>query len=272
MDFSDIFRRYNKYYPPFYLRLIVCLAVGHFFVAYGEEDSLLQMFKEPGYYLSLAGSFIIALIVGEFINCCNVYFERPYVPGYLSLRRMLLVAGVCIFLSVLLAIGLATVYFYLRNTSITLAGYFTYDFAVVICFVVMVNAYYLIANLLAMKQVYRRHLPNRKLPPVAADGPTAPAIIFSEGKGNMVMQFDGCRFGWTKTLAETIGELPADSYFMVNRSEIVHWAAISYYEAGESNTLRLIMIPAFLHLRITVAQRRVVDFKTWFERERLQSG
>ena len=259
--------RDESIYPNFRIRLLWCFFAGSFLVVFGEKDEFWEMIQNSGFYISIGGSVMIAIVVSEFIVCCNYYFDQYFPWRKDIINRMWLQGLVSGLSSIPLAVVLAAIYFKIRDTSLLNSGYFTYDFTVVICLVALINAYYLVLNLLQLKNAkLRTNRPNLLKPVVESTGANAPAFIFSEGKGNIVVQFDGKRFQWNKTLAETVTELPVETYFLVNRAEIVHWSAISSYEPFGSNTLKLIMKPEFAHLKVFVAQRRVKDFKEWFER------
>ncbi|KLT67017.1 hypothetical protein AB669_03615 [Pedobacter sp. BMA] len=165
------------------------------------------------------------------------------------------------------AILLAEIYFLLLETSTRAQGYFVYDFPMVVCFLLIVNLYYVIADFAAIKMPRRKKLPNHKPPPLPLTGPTVPAMFFSEGKANYVILFNGKYDGWGKSLRETIEELPPEFYFQINKGHIVHRELISHYE--EHTSLRLIVYfyePMAKNPGIVV-QRNVKDFKDWYEGE-----
>lgn len=260
---NDFLPSGDHIYPRFIFRLACSICIGIFLVVFGEEN-LSEMLVNFGFYLSSLGSIFIAIVVSEFIIICNHYCDRNF-PWRKAIRKRAMLQGAVWFMSICLAVVLASVYFKLRNSSIHYAGYFKYDFTVVICLVVIVNAYYLILNLFYLKNSpLRRNYSNRHIIVSLLPEPETPAFIFSEGKGNLALQFNGERIQWTKTLKDTIEELDDNLYFLINRSEIIHRNTISGYTPFGTG-LRLILKPAFSDLKLYVAQRRLTDFKKWFD-------
>jgi hypothetical protein len=265
MFIAKFFRRNAGIYPRFKIRIVCASFTGIFLVFFGEDD-LLDMLHNYGFYLSCIGSIIIAILMSEFITQVSYHFDLRY-PWRMAIKKRLLIQGILVFLSICLAVMLATFYFMVRDTSILVANYFKYDFTVVIFLVALVHAYYLILNLLKLKNSpLRRNLANNKPAPIPITGPEAPAVIFSDGKSNFVLKFGGEKVQWDKTLELTINELPNEHYFLISRSEIVHRAAISHYENHSSNILQLKLCLEFKERALMVAQRRSKDFKEWFER------
>ena len=253
-------------YPGLFIRLSICLIIAHFLVSFGENPNFFELLRLPYYYSALAGSFMITIVLSEFIYWMHLYLER-YFSWRTKTKARILLQMVCGFISsTFLAVILAMIYFTLNHISIYAAGYFKYDFTVVICFIGLVNSYYVIVSLFDLKVLAsRKNYSNAKLSLTEQVKRETPAVIFSEGKHNYVLQHDGHKFNWDKTIKESIAYLPLQDYFLVKRSIILHRGIISHYRPGESNTLKLFMHAPFAETNYYVSQRNAVAFKRWFE-------
>jgi len=268
---SKFFRTDGGVYPRFTIRLVGSMLIGILLVLFGE-DHLWDMIQDYGFYIACAGSILIAISVSQIITSLSYYFDLRY-PWRKALPVRLFIQGIVCMFSICLAVLLAAFYFMIRDTTIFVANYFKYDFIIIICLVVLLNACYLILNLLKLKNsTLRKNLSSNKPAPILITGPEAPAVIFSNGKYNFVLKFGGEKMQWDKTLELTISELPPEHFFLISRSEIVNRAAISHYENHSSNVLHLILCVEFKERRLMVAQRRSRDFKAWFEREEYAGG
>ncbi|WP_231463523.1 LytTR family transcriptional regulator DNA-binding domain-containing protein [Pedobacter sp. Leaf132] len=179
----------------------------------------------------------------------------------------MIVQIVCGFIiSSMLAIFLAMIYFKLNGISIWNAGYFRYDFTVVLCFIALVNSFYVILSLFQLKLLpSRRNHSNARISSQEQIKKDIPAIIFSEQKHNFALQFDAHKFNWPKSLKATMGDLPLEDYFQINRGTIIHYNIISHYRPLTSDTLKLVLKAPFEDIYYVVSQRNAVDFKRWFD-------
>lgn len=255
----------NIPYPKIYYRLLFFLFAAHYVVSYGEPEDFFTLLQLPYYYYALLSSFVIALIVSEFLLGITRYLDKVK-PWILSFRDrlwlQLLFGG---FLTVVLAVLLATGYFYIRGKNIIEAGYFKYDFTLVVCFVVFLNLiYHIIAQMHGLRPG-KQHLPGNHKPAAVNHSPTDVAAIYPVGQGYLAVLQNGESVIWGKTLGQSLNELPGDEYFLINRSDIVSRAIIAGFEQGDSRRLKLILTFALPHNRsLIVSQRRVVAFKRWY--------
>jgi len=158
------------------------------------------------------------------------------------------------------------VYFELNHISISTAGYFRYDFTVVVCFIALVNFFYVIVSLFELKLLpTRKNFLNGKIAVEEQAKRESPAVIFSEDKHCYALQFNSNKFNWSKSLKESMAELSRENYFRINRSIILHHDIIRHYRPAESDRLRLFLKAPFVEVEYYVSQRNTVDFKRWFE-------
>lgn len=266
MTAITIYPREKTIYPNFYARLIVCLIIAHFIVSFGEKPNFFELLRLRYYYPALAGSFIITIVLSEFIYLMHYHFDQYY-SWRKEIKVRIIIQVICCFVfSGFFAVVLAMVYFKLNHMSISTAGYFKYDFTVVLCFIAMVNLFYVIISLFELKLLpIRNNFSNVRICVEEQAKRETPAVIFSEEKHCYALQFDGSKFNWSKSLKETMAELSRENYFRINRSIILHHDIISHYRPAESDRLRLFLKAPFVEVEYYVSQRNTVDFKRWFE-------
>ncbi|WP_293305632.1 LytTR family transcriptional regulator DNA-binding domain-containing protein [Pedobacter sp. UBA5917] len=169
--------------------------------------------------------------------------------------------------TVLLAVLIAALYFRLRGTDIITAGYFRYDFTVVVGFVLLLNTLYLIIGLVQHRQFqFKMRIPNKVKPKDDASPYENIVAIYPVERGFVAILKSGESIIWTKTIEQSLHELPESEYFLINRSDIVHRELIAGYQPSDSRRLKLILKePLASGKEFIVSQRKVVEFKRWFK-------
>ncbi|MFC4141235.1 LytTR family DNA-binding domain-containing protein [Pedobacter mendelii] len=255
----------NGPYPNFYIRLVICLVIGHFMVSFGERENIFELLQLSYYYPALGSSFLITTIICEFIHYCNQNLDANYSWRTKTRKRLIMQILVCGIIAVALAAILAMIYFKANHISITDTSYFRYDFTVIICFVAILNLYSIVVNLYELKILSRKNLSNKyRTGGKNIIDTSMPAIIYSVNRVCFDLKFDGEKLGTYKSLKEALASLPSSDYFLVNRSLIVHRLCINDYVPSDSNTLKLNMKDPFEGMSYYVSQRNAVAFKRWF--------
>lgn len=252
-------------YPPIYWRLLFYLFAAHYIVSYGEPESVFELLKLPFYYLALIGSLIITLIIGEYILAVTKYLDRLYLRLSFLVKRIYNQALWGIISTVLLAVIMASLYFWFRGTDIVTAGYFRYDFTLVVGFILLLNTVYLIIGLVQYRHSQLKiRIPNKEKPKVNTH--EAIIAIYPVERGFVAILKSGESIIWTKTIEQSIQELPEEDYFLINRSDILHREIIAGYQPSDSRRLKLILKePLAFGRPFFVSQRKVVGFKRWFK-------
>jgi hypothetical protein len=255
-------------YPSIYYRILFYLLFAHFIVAYGEPENFFELLKLPYYYVALMGSFVITMIISEYVLAVTKYLDVVYLRFSAFNKRLGLQIIWGIMATVILAVVLAALYFLFRGRNIVAEGYFRYDFTVVVCFILFLNAFYLILGLIQNRRYqYKTRIPNKEKPKDDA-GRSALGImaIYPTGRGFIAVLKNGELIIWTKTLEQSLNELPESEYFLINRSDIVSRSIIDGYKLGDSRRLKLILKEPLASGRVfIVSQRKAVEFKRWYK-------
>jgi hypothetical protein len=254
-------------YPSIYYRILFYLLSAHFIIAYGEPENLFELLKLPYYYFALMGSFVITMIISEYILAVTKYLDVVYLRFSEFNKRISLQIIWGVIATVLLTVVLATLYFLFRGRNIVTEGYFRYDFTVVVCFILFLNAFYLILGLMQNRRYQNKiRIPNKEKPKDDIGRSSLGIMaIYPTGRGFIAILKNGESIIWTKTLEQSLHELPKEEYFLINRSDIVSRAIIEGYKPGDSRRLKLILKEPLASGRaFIVSQRKVVEFKRWY--------
>lgn len=252
-------------YPGILLRFPLALFIGNYLVVYGEPETFLEFLTIPNYYYALFASVTITLIVSEIIyqatKSLDVYL--PWLKNWYS--RLLAQFCICVILPIAIVYFTIKKYFLCYGIVIDQTNYLKYDISLVVCLIVLINAYYLITYLLAVKldQQKQRISSYYSSHDLAKD---KIAIVYTDNKISMVMTFEGKKIIKTETLKEIFDALPFGEYFAINRSEVVHRDCIVGFEPSISRTLKLsLLVTARQNHEYIVSQRKVAAFKKWYK-------
>ncbi|RYF19637.1 MAG: LytTR family transcriptional regulator [Flavobacteriales bacterium] len=253
------------HYPYVWLRFVIAVPVSVFLLIYGEPEGFWEFFELSFFYDSLWGSYLMTVIISEFIYVGTKWLDFRYRYTHLFKKRLLLQFLVCVLLPAALDYILAGYYFDIHEHEQNMVEFLTYDYTVAVCFILLLNAYYLNIFLYQTKTaIPKKRLRNRR-PTEVFIAPETIAVIFAQLKSNYTYDFTGKKESWNKTLKDTLLELDSNVYFQINRSDIVHRASVIGHKAGDSRTLVLDMkIPVEQGVRFVVSQRRVAEFKRWY--------
>ena len=251
-------------YPSIYYRVLFYLLSAHFIVAYGEPESLFKLLKLSYYYFALTGSYIIALFTGEYIYNITKYLDRLYTQFTDFYKRVIYQVLWGIIVSLLLAVIMVAIYFWLIGRNIATEVYFRYVF--IFGFVFFLNALYLIIGLVQ----YQNHqvkirMPNKEKRTDTIGFHVDIVAIYPIARGFVAVLKSGESIIWTKTIGESLKELPANEYFLINRSDIISRYVIEGYEPSHSRRLKLILKAPLTSAReFYVSQRKAIEFKHWY--------
>lgn len=256
-------------YPPIYYRVLFYLFCAHFMVSYGEAEGLFELLSLPYYYPALMGSFLITVIIAEYILTITKYLDRMFPRFYGLGKRIVYQIFWGIFSTILVAITMAALYFWMRGTNIISAGYFRYDFTVVSGFIMFLNTLYLAIGLVQYRNLqFKTRIPNREKPKAFADANENIVAIYPVERGFVAILKSGESVIWSKTIEQTLKELPEEEYFLINRSDIIHKSIIAGYQPGDSRRLKLILKEPLTSRKVfMVSQRKVVAFKRWYKND-----
>lgn len=270
-------------YSDLYFRIVACLVGSHILLIYGETQSVFQILLLPGYYYSLIGSFLIAMILFALIRWVVKKLDTRFDWKKRTLERtgMQVVTG--LILPCFLAFLLAFVYFQVRaGINILNTSYVRYDFDFIIALLLLINLYYV-----AYYFYVRWHQAEKLLAEmvVSADKGAKPAkktfqvskgaqnllvnvediaYVFRDDESNFLRTVNGENYYIADTLDEVQQQLPETSFFRANRQFVLNRRACSGYELLTYGKLKANVSPAF-NAEVVISQKRALAFKKWLE-------
>ena len=245
----------------FLFRVLISLLAAHFIVVQNATETMSVLFTKGYYYYSVCCSFIIALVLVEFIYFVTKKLNGRHKNEILTNERILeqFVSG---FLTTsLFAFLLAMLLYWINGENIFSSGYFTKLYALILLFIFCVNVVYLLYYYKnAIQKRYYLANPN---PSDLPDKDSAlPAIIFHENKACFVIDFKGVKTVWPITIEQSKKKLNNKLYFQINRQSIIHRAAIRSIKPFKVKHIK-IEPTVFCPIELITSRRMTVLFKAW---------
>lgn len=255
-------------------RVLISLVAAHFIIAFGIEESFFELLLMRDYYISLLGSFVIALLLVNLVYYTTIRLDRsynwqehPYARSALQFSFGLLIPSVIAFL-------LAALYFTINGINILTTVYLKYDFPVIVLFLLLLNLYYIAFYLYLQARKVNTAITSRR--------PGAPVFMAQQGQKNIPLQVsqvayfyhaggvnlarthEGEDFIITATLDEIQQQTDPLQFFRVNRQMVVQFTACEHFELLPYGKIEVLVKPAFKE-PVIVSQKRARSFRQWVE-------
>nr|WP_067054281.1 LytTR family DNA-binding domain-containing protein [Mucilaginibacter sp. L294] len=270
-------------YNDLYLRLTACLVASHIIIVYGETESVFQILLTPGYYKSLAGSFVIAFILFTALRKICLLLDKKFDWKQRSIERVGLQFIFGLVIPGIFAFMLAAFYFRLNGINIFRTTYLRYDFQFILLQILLINAYYITYYFYArwsyaelVLKSLSKDLDKVESNPVKETFQVAKgasnillpindiAYCYRDGDTNFLRTFTGEDFFISQSLDEVQLQLPEKRFFRANRQMIIHRSSCKGFELITYGKLKAIVSPSFSD-DITISQKRALAFKKWID-------
>lgn len=239
------------------IRLGLALLAAHFIVVHDADETWAELFTKDYYYLSLMGSFIIAIILIEFIYFVTYKLNRKYENAKLSPKRMRMQFFFGFVLTTMLAVAMAAVLFWVNDTNMIDAGYFNKLFISIMLFIFSVNVACVWPD---HHQSFIKHkFKYQTQEPVVK---TQPAIIYHANKAYFAIDFEGNTSIWPHTLKQSLAYLDTTIYFKINRHCIIHREVIASLKPLHGQFVKVIPI-VNCPITLITSRRKTSAFKEW---------
>lgn len=239
------------------IRLTIALLAAHFIVVHDADETWSELFTKDYYYLSLMGSFVIAVILIEYIYFVTYKLNRKYKNARLSQNRMRLQFFWGFILATLMAVAMAAILFWLNDTNMIAAGYFNKLFVSIMLFIFAVNLACIWSDNHRRFIKYKLENPNNNL-----KIESLPAIIYHDNKSYFAIDFEGNKDVWPNSLNQSLAYLDAALYFKINRHCIIHRAVIAELKPLHGQFVKVIPIVAS-PIKLVTSRRTTTAFKEW---------
>lgn len=277
-------QKLNGPYRDFVLRCLISLVAGHCIVVHASKYNLFNIVQVKGYYPSMLSSALIAFCLVMVVYAYTIYLDQklPYAKFWLKRIVWQILLGI-IGVS-LLAIALATAYFYVNAQTHRLVNYWIYDFPVIFAFIVGLNMYYAglyliglrkqleieVQQLLRINRTQKLNLVqqiNSSDKELGID-PDDIAFIYTKAQEYHVVHLNQKKFLWFKNMKESLKQLPKDDFYLINQSCIIHRVIILDYTAISSRRFLLKLKAPFQYiddpLILVVSQLYARQFLNWY--------
>lgn len=260
--FKNRFVERNVQYNDLLFRLIAALLAAHLIVANGEPENIFELLQLPFYFVCLAESFLIALIIVQLVYFTSCFLDAQYAWEKALNYRIIYQLVLAVMLPCCLACSLAWLYFKFNGIDILKTDYFKFDYKVIVLLIILLNTYYILHYVI---KISRAAIPFEEVMDDVerVSGLPDVACIYSKDKSCFALTFEGTEFLWPHSLQKTLKDLPTKDYFLINRGFIINRSVIEMVKAGESRTLILKLIAPF-EIEPSVSQRTAVEFKRWW--------
>lgn len=256
------------------LRLASAFIASIYIVFHGIPIDLVKAFSSPGFYVAVAVSFSISLLLVNMVHMVTVWLdrkcswrERPFERGGLQL-----IFGVVA--TALTDLLLISIYFGILGQSIVDNGFLLIDYPLIVCFIIFLNLYYLIHYLVISEEKHFKvaDYPNIRSgiaePHEEEQGHLISGATFSihyngqhlffnvandilyfhrDGKRVKAMTVHGNEYPINDSIYNLEKRFSEDGMCRINRSTIVNYKMVKGYLAGtRRDTAQLIIKPSYL--------------------------
>lgn len=141
----------EKGYPKWWILHALALIAAFLLVIFGEELSILEIIKHPGFKLAFAGSYAIAILLIGFTHMASLLLDKLWLlharQSLLQLGRLALQVGLVYLPATYLAAKLAAVYFrYGYDVDINDTSYPIYERQYIAVMLLCLNGLYLVLS------------------------------------------------------------------------------------------------------------------------------
>lgn len=261
-------------YKDLYFRLIISLLAAHFIVVFGEKQSWAELLLYPNYYISVAGSFIIAFLVVSLVRWLTSRLDRKYDWFQQPIQRAGLQILLVLVVPSIAAFFLAALYFGALGINILDTVYLRFDFPVVVLLLIVLNAYYISFYFYlhsktittsqyehAQKEVFMVTLGSKTIPlPIEEI-----SYFFRDNEANFIRTIGKKDYLITQSLDEIQEKVDGKFFFRATRQMLVSFKACDHFAFLDYGKLELFVKPEFKE-PVIISQRRARNFKEWMER------
>lgn len=279
-------------YPDRWFRLIGIPVWGIIYRHIGEPSPLINLLRDPVYYLDLAVAITVTAAMWEMNRQIILRMDRHFSWVGQTIQRLFVQGGLAYGLTGLCVLAISFVYNDLiieRPQGFNINFVFVTDIPVALLFVTILHLGYtmmwmaayhrqVVAELRSQITFLEEHpelennvrLSGKKtllvrhgkgLVPVATE---QIAYIFIAGELAVIKTADSKSYTLDSTLEQLEEQLPSDAFFRLNRQFIVNRTAIKKVENEGPGRLLLQLQPAHTE-SVTVSRRRAPEFRQWME-------
>ncbi|TRW21490.1 LytTR family transcriptional regulator [Flavobacterium zepuense] len=279
-------------YKDGYFRLVLGAMAAHIIVMYNIDKGFFEALFTISYLRGFIGSWIIAMLLIQYVYYVTVRLDRKYDWHNNTLLRLLWQLLVAFGAPSILAFLLAAFFFWVFDRNIFQTSYLSQDYTLVVLMILVINIYYFGLHSFLLHRLVTRNVnratesPSREI--LIVDTPTrsipvkidTAAYFFILGGAVFMRTFEMSSLSQSyqigiplKNLEELLNKR---MFFRINRRMIVNFNTCDSYKQGKNKTLELVLSPVLYeagakvpseHERLSiVSEDRVAAFRLWMDR------
>jgi len=266
-------------YKDFWFKIIGCLLASYIIDALDRQETIFQRLRSKYFYTDIAGGFVIALILWEFVRFSTRYLDKRLAWTEQPGKRLLLQLAFGVILPSLLSFVFTWIWMGAAyNQDIFKTSWLNNEFYTVILIILLINLVYFTWWLyLNWKQQSELALQGNPAPgtnsihktiEVSKAGKTVLlphteiAYCYLSNGYCYIKPFDADVFVTGYTLDEVSRILGEFLFFRVNRQFLVSRKSCSAYKSIENGKIELDLVPGYKSA-IIVSQKRAHAFRKW---------
>lgn len=132
-------------------RFTIAFCAAIYLLFHGRSVNLIEALSSTTFYFAFLISFIVSIIIVHQIHYITVWLDTLYDWFSHAIRRATVQVLLAVLFPLLIDFVALAFYFDLMGTSIFMNGFIKYDLPIIICFILLLNCYYLIFHIYARK-------------------------------------------------------------------------------------------------------------------------
>ena len=266
-------------YKDFWFKIFGCLLASYIIDALDRQETIFERLSSKYFYIDLAGGFVIALILWEFVRFITRYLDKRLSWSEQPVKRLVLQLLLGVVLPSLLSFVFTWIWMGLAyDQDIFRTSWLNNEFYTVILIILLINLIYFTWWLyLNWKQQSALALQGN--PVTDTDTAHKTIEVSKAGKTFLLPQTDiaycylsngycyikpfaGDVFVTSYTLDEVSRMLGDFLFFRVNRQFLVSRKSCSAYKSIENGKIELDLVPTY-KTAVVVSQKRAHTFRKW---------
>jgi hypothetical protein len=266
-------------YKDFWFKIIGCLLASYIIDALDREESILERLSSKYFYIDIAGGFVIALILWEFVRFITRYLDKRLFWSGQPVKRLVLQLLLGVVLPSFLSFVFTWIWMeFAYNQDIFKTSWLNNEFYTVILIILLINLIYFTwwlylnwkqQNVFALQgypapatETAHKTIEVSKAGKTVLLPHTDIAYCYLSNGYCYIKPFEGDVFVTSYTLDESSRMLGEFLFFRVNRQFLVSRKSCIAYKSIENGKIELDLVPTYKS-EVVVSQKRARDFRKW---------
>ena len=266
-------------YKDFWFKIIGCLLASYIIDALDRQETIFERIRSKYFYTDIAGGFVIALILWEFVRFFTRYLDKRLTWSEEPVKRLLLQLAFGVVLPSLLSFVFTWIWMRAAyDQDIFKTSWLNNEFYTVILIILLINLIYftwwlymnwkqqsalaLQGNRVSDRESIHKTIEVSRAGKTILLPHTDIAYCYLSNGYCYIKPFEGDVFVTAYTLDEVTRMLGEFLFFRVNRQFLVSRKSCSAYKSIENGKIELELVPTYKSA-VVVSQKRARAFRKW---------